>query len=606
MGIKLLNIKAKNFMSFEDLDVDLRKGGLYVITGQNDKGGDSNGAGKSTIFSAICYAMFGRTPKGVSGENCVSWGAPRGSMQTELVLLDGDKLIRIRRSLDILALEVNDETFPGSKLEIQKQINTLLKTDYFLFINSVCFSQGEGEFLCNATDTSKKKLLKAISGLESIDKMYDLCHKKYQSSTTQAVGLEARISKSKDYAAALEARILGLEQQEVGFEDAKRQRLIELEIELANICTDNSSSEEEGRISEAIKQLKLGLSNFPTDSDGALSTWAAKRTEAEVRLRDLETTVSKVDSLGSNCDVCGSVLSRKDLAGRKRSLQDTRQKLLQERADADIHVAQLEQDLAAREAHTSRIQDLTQRLNILRAQADAVLRGNELLKQRLERQLEEERSSVNPYSNMVREATASLSGLHGDLQADTAVFEATKKAIDSYGFLKWALGREGVPSFIIEQLFGRLEQLTNYYLGSLSTEKFEVRIKPQREKKDGGVKEEIDVRIVTDEREIPYNNLSDGQRQRVNLAVLIATFKVCQDLGMNRFDFLLLDEVLDLSLDQKGQQDVIEFMRSLLMEDVHAIYVISHKSDVSSDFEYEISVSRSADGLSHIVSGPYA
>jgi DNA repair exonuclease SbcCD ATPase subunit len=44
--VKLLRLQARNFRSFERLDLDLNVDGLIAVVGDN-------GAGKSTIFAAV-------------------------------------------------------------------------------------------------------------------------------------------------------------------------------------------------------------------------------------------------------------------------------------------------------------------------------------------------------------------------------------------------------------------------------------------------------------------------------------------------------------------------------------------------------------------------
>ena len=69
--MKLLRVHAKNFRSFADLDLDLNVDGLIAVVGDN-------GAGKSTIFSAIEWGLYGgrgalhpRRDGCPEGEECV-------------------------------------------------------------------------------------------------------------------------------------------------------------------------------------------------------------------------------------------------------------------------------------------------------------------------------------------------------------------------------------------------------------------------------------------------------------------------------------------------------------------------------------------------------
>jgi energy-coupling factor transporter ATP-binding protein EcfA2 len=115
------------------------------------------------------------------------------------------------------------------------------------------------------------------------------------------------------------------------------------------------------------------------------------------------------------------------------------------------------------------------------------------------------------------------------------------------------------------------------------------------------LKEEIEIRVKLGKRIIPYWGLSDGQRHRVNVALLISINRLCRDRGINNFNFLLLDEVLDLSLADKGQEDVMRLMRWILQE-LQTIIVISHRNEISSNFDYLIEVQRGKDEISRIVS----
>ena len=69
MNIKFESITIKNFFSYGDVTVDLNNLGNVLVRGENKCVADnalSNGAGKSTIFNAICFALIGETINGIS------------------------------------------------------------------------------------------------------------------------------------------------------------------------------------------------------------------------------------------------------------------------------------------------------------------------------------------------------------------------------------------------------------------------------------------------------------------------------------------------------------------------------------------------------------
>ena len=68
MKIKFKKIKLHHFLSFGDAEINLEIAGYTLVSGINNNPLDaakSNGSGKSTIWSAICYALTGETIQGL-------------------------------------------------------------------------------------------------------------------------------------------------------------------------------------------------------------------------------------------------------------------------------------------------------------------------------------------------------------------------------------------------------------------------------------------------------------------------------------------------------------------------------------------------------------
>jgi DNA repair exonuclease SbcCD ATPase subunit len=73
----MLVIKSANptglFSYGRSPDIDVQRRGLVNLIGVNeDKGGDSNGAGKTSLFNALCEVLFGDNPTGVNGNEVVN------------------------------------------------------------------------------------------------------------------------------------------------------------------------------------------------------------------------------------------------------------------------------------------------------------------------------------------------------------------------------------------------------------------------------------------------------------------------------------------------------------------------------------------------------
>ena len=69
MVLYIKSLELHNFGSYASAKFDLTNHGFCAVTGKNlckKDNSTSNGSGKSTPWSAICYAITGETPNGVS------------------------------------------------------------------------------------------------------------------------------------------------------------------------------------------------------------------------------------------------------------------------------------------------------------------------------------------------------------------------------------------------------------------------------------------------------------------------------------------------------------------------------------------------------------
>ena len=81
-----------------------------------------------------------------------------------------------------------------------------------------------------------------------------------------------------------------------------------------------------------------------------------------------------------------------------------------------------------------------------------------------------------------------------------------------YKHLKAAFSKHGIPSLIIEQTLPEIEDRANTLLECLTDGKMHVRLETLKDKKTGGTKETLDIKI-TDEQGVarPYETFSGGE-----------------------------------------------------------------------------------------------
>jgi len=128
---------------------------------------------------------------------------------------------------------------------------------------------------------------------------------------------------------------------------------------------------------------------------------------------------------------------------------------------------------------------------------------------------------------------------------------------------------KGVKSYIMGVNLPILNQRLESYLVSIFPFPMPVRFNHQ-----------FDETIMIRGKEVPYSNLSGGEKKRLDLAINLTLFDLVR-LNFSKTNLLILDEVLD-ALDKEGQQAFLNIFKSI--SENYAVYLISH-SDWIKDIE---------------------
>ena len=77
-----------------------------------------------------------------------------------------------------------------------------------------------------------------------------------------------------------------------------------------------------------------------------------------------------------------------------------------------------------------------------------------------------------------------------------------------------------------------------------------------------------------------YNNFSEGEKMRIDLALLFTWRHIAKMKNSTNTNLLILDEIFDGSLDGQGTDDFFKIITQLTKEN---IFIISHKGDIMFD-----------------------
>ena len=136
--MKIQKIRIKNFYSFKNVELDFSKySGIVRILGDNKDSGSSNGAGKSSIFEAVTWGIYGTTIRKSTEEALVNAQAGKDCFVEIIIHKEGIGTLVISRAKRPTSLNfiINGEVSnKANATETQKFIEDVLDTDYKSFL----------------------------------------------------------------------------------------------------------------------------------------------------------------------------------------------------------------------------------------------------------------------------------------------------------------------------------------------------------------------------------------------------------------------------------------------------------------------------------------
>jgi DNA repair exonuclease SbcCD ATPase subunit len=79
--MKVLSLKIENILSIKEAQVDFEDSGLILVEGWNYDDGRANGAGKTAIFNALSFALYGKLPRKITASEILRKGTRRTAMK---------------------------------------------------------------------------------------------------------------------------------------------------------------------------------------------------------------------------------------------------------------------------------------------------------------------------------------------------------------------------------------------------------------------------------------------------------------------------------------------------------------------------------------------
>jgi len=187
------------------------------------------------------------------------------------------------------------------------------------------------------------------------------------------------------------------------------------------------------------------------------------------------------------------------------------------------------------------------------------IKSEEESKKGIKKLIKSEKDSVMVKSGEVR---------HGELERDRL-----SSVIDYLEYVKEICKDENIKQYAISSLMPYLNQQTNHYLSEVGYGFFAV--------VDKWLEAEIKGPSISNGS---YGSLSGGESRGIDLALQFALLDIAR-IQANRWpDILIMDEILDSSVDTAGIEKLMDIIRVKQDDDDSRVFIISHRDEIGEDF----------------------
>lgn len=228
--LRIKKVEWANFLSYGDYTtaVDLEAGGPILIVGQSGHDEDnSNGAGKTTISTAICWCLFGRVPrKAAPGDKVINWFT-KGECWVKITTTDGWTITRTRKVNghdDLLIHQNGVDVTLSTNINAQKYLKRTFNLDYDIFVSSVFCGQFAKSFM-EMSDQTRKATLERLLGLNKLNVLGDVAKEKREDAEKRQIRVKASTESRAREIERIDAQIKQTKQKAVDFNTEQREKI---------------------------------------------------------------------------------------------------------------------------------------------------------------------------------------------------------------------------------------------------------------------------------------------------------------------------------------------------------------------------------------------
>jgi DNA repair exonuclease SbcCD ATPase subunit len=545
-------ISYKNFLSTgnQPIEIALDMSQTTLIVG-------TNGSGKSTLLDALCFVLFNKPFRIIKKEQMVNT-INNGDCIVEVEFDVGTKNYIVRRGIKPNLFDIFCDgkliNQDANNIDYQKYLEqNIMKLNYRSFIQVVLLGSSSYEPFMKMKPRYRREVVEEILDIRVFGLM-DLILRSQQSDLQKKlteVRHQAELIKTKYETEAKYLKTL----ETKGSDNQKVQQNKLQENEQNRLEYDKKLQS----LNEAIAVSQNELSGYDT-ANKKIKELEKYETKIEQNL-DTHKKTLKFFKENDTCPVCTQSIDIKFKEEKCNHETTTISKL-------ESGLSQLVRELSKQEEKITAYGKVSNKIQSMNVEIAKVVSSLESMK-RYSDQIQQEISTSQERDTDIENIELELEQMRVDLKEAEVALSKVQEEKNYVDVLREILNDKGAKAQIIRKYVPIMNALINKYLQAMD---FYISF---------NLDEEFNETVKSRFRDtFNYNNFSEGEKMRIDLALLFTWRDIARMKNSTNTNLLLLDEIFDSSLDGQGTDDFFKIIKTLEKEN---IFIISHKGDILFD-----------------------
>jgi DNA repair exonuclease SbcCD ATPase subunit len=547
-------IRWKNFLSTGNqfTEVELNKESTTLIIG-------NNGAGKSTILDALTFVLFGKSFRKINKPQLINSTNEKDCL-VEIEFTIGSIEWKIRRGIKPNVFEIyrNGSLLDqnSSAVEQQKFLEqSILKMNYKSFTQIVILGSSNFVPFMQLTAASRREVIEDLLDIKIFSSMNVIIKEKIRALKEEIRTLDLKKESIKDKVDMQENFIEEIEKRGKTNIKDKEEKISQLLVEENDYMNTNI------KIVEELEDFNKVLESY-TGANEKLR----KLGNLKGKISNKVSTITKEHKFFTENTVCPTCTQDIEESFRLNKISDAQTKA----KELQSGYKELEEAIKKEEERERQFTVLSKEITSL---THDISQNNTRISgcQRQVRNLESEIQRITEQLENRNTEHEKLDSFKEDLQKVYDDLSGKKDLIQYHDFSYSLLKDSGVKSKIIKKYLPLINQQVNRYLQMMD---FYINFTLDEE-----FNETVQSPIHED---FSYSSFSEGEKQRIDLALLFTWREVAKFKNSTNTNLLILDEVFDSSLDGFGTEEFLKIIRYVITN--ANVFVISHKAGMEDRF----------------------